>query len=324
MTPIHQVNRQTEALEDLLVNNLRHADVRRLAWSTLSSGLLNQPFIEPLLTDDERHLQALDQATRHTWLPYEVQSAWIEHLIQLDKEPSALIQYIGSSNSHRLGRYFEQLWLYFFSWHAGGRIINHNLQISTPTGKTLGELDIILSNNNHPSSKVHLELAVKFYLQCHSGLWLGPNAQDQLNLKVNHLIHHQLTLTDSKAYQQRWGIPADTRGIILSGMLCRPLSHADQDHSIPIGAYWGTKAQWDDMLTINKNLDSGIKLVLLKEKMCWLGPHLLSDIHPESIQMWSDAQECQRSEMLGFTLNTPLGDQCYPIGFCVPDQYPNG
>ena len=89
----------------------------------------------------------------------------------------------------RLGLAFEQ-WVaalldssQALKRHASNLPLRHD-------GHTLGELDLIVEDLT-TNECWHWELAVKFYLATEQG-WLGPNRQDSLARKTQHLFTQQL------------------------------------------------------------------------------------------------------------------------------------
>jgi hypothetical protein len=49
----------------------------------------------------------------------------------------------------------------------------------------------------------HLEVAVKFYL-LKDGRWYGPNAKDRLDLKLRHMLDHQLPMSQSNLFKSSY------------------------------------------------------------------------------------------------------------------------
>jgi uncharacterized protein len=69
-------------------------------------------------------------------------------------------------------------------------------------GRTVGSIDFILENKLHSQSE-HWEVAIKFYL-LHQGAWYGPNAQDRLDIKLNRMLTHQLTLSQRSSFRHAY------------------------------------------------------------------------------------------------------------------------
>lgn len=194
-----------------LPRQLRHPLVRDLAWTLLSPALL---------------AQADGQALRH---PLRA-SGWASHperlatwLRQLDEQPRMLLASLPAAPGNRLGRYYEQLWQFALQQAPGIRLLAANLAVCEH-GRTLGEMDLLLEDDE---GFQHIELAVKFYLgpPDADGLsprhWLGPGRHDRLDLKLEHLLSHQLPLARHPAAHP----------------LLRQLSHAPLHSSLWLGGY---------------------------------------------------------------------------------------
>jgi hypothetical protein len=151
----------------------RHPQVRDLAWAGFSPPLL--------LNSDLRG------AGLH-WT-----HAWEQRLIDLDRDPAPLLDFIGDACSGRLGIYYERLWHYLLQEDENCDPVVHNLPVRAE-GRTVGEFDCLyycLKRRQH----VHLELAVKLYLGVpERDYWLGPGCKDRLDLKLDHLLGKQIQL----------------------------------------------------------------------------------------------------------------------------------
>ena len=159
--------------------------VRDLAWACFS---------QPMLRSDRLHSggEPLGNCTlqltaqRRTWLD------------ALDECPEDLLQHLGQPAPARLGLYFERLWHFFLEADEDTELVAHNLPVRAE-GHTVGEFDCIYYCRKR-KRHVHLELAVKFYLQRPGSdghdwaHWLGPNREDRLDRKLTRLLQHQLQL----------------------------------------------------------------------------------------------------------------------------------
>ncbi len=211
----------------------RHPLVRDLAWCCFSPSLLQQ--LPAAATADAGRLDIqlyqplFDQQAYH----------WLQ---QLDADPATLTQHMASQKSHFLGARFEQFWRFYWQCFPGRQLLAHNLQVNqiNAAGKqqTLGEFDFIvrqqsasLPTNEQTAETLHMETAVKFYLGTNlpqsavnakqqpqqsankqaSGStdysdwsqWIGPNAIDRLDLKLNRLLEHQLPLGRNATARQQ-------------------------------------------------------------------------------------------------------------------------
>ena len=95
----------------------------------------------------------------------------------------------------RLGQYAEALLLFFFSNSTSYKTISNNLQLINEK-ITVGEIDFLLEEFSS-EQKIHLELAIKFYLKIKVNeevQWIGPSSKDRLLRKKDKLLNHQLQL----------------------------------------------------------------------------------------------------------------------------------
>ncbi len=167
-----------------LPRQLRHPEVRDLAWVMLAPPMLAQtpwPQRHPLAGSD--WVQA----------PHQLE-AWLR---QLDQDSSALQQWLSLARTRRLGLYYERLWQFAVQQAPGVELLAANLPIRR-AGHTLGELDMLLRDRDGVH---HLELAIKLYLGPQDGngqdatQWLGPGCHDRLDRKLAHLAEHQLPIS---------------------------------------------------------------------------------------------------------------------------------
>ena len=105
----------------------------------------------------------------------------------------------------RLGIYFETLLEFWLLRSEQFAILASHRHVSTrdanaPHSRTLGEVDWILCNRLADIRRnEHWECALKFYLISQDGTdpehLVGPDRQDTLARKLNHMIDHQLKVT---------------------------------------------------------------------------------------------------------------------------------
>lgn len=180
--------------------------MRDLAFSLYSESLLHA------IADSPATPYSLDfDASARAWLT------------ELDKEPTALLAHLAQRTSTRLGLYFEALWSFYWRYVSSHRLLAHNLQLNRQ-GKTLGALDFVIERSD--GALVHIEAAAKFYLanrerpdqtdirspwQSAYYDWIGPNANDRLAWKLEHMSRHQLPLSTTPealtALQEKLGKP---------------------------------------------------------------------------------------------------------------------
>ncbi|UVE16469.1 DUF1853 family protein [Pseudomonas sp. LS44] len=168
-----------------LPRQLRQPHVRDLAWVLIAPPLLNGspwPQRHPLSASPWMHSPNLLEN-------------WLRQL-ELDSRP--LEDWLSQHSIRRLGLYYERLWQFALAAAPGVELLATNLPIRQLGGHTLGELDLLLRDDQGVH---HLELAIKLYLgpQDADGSdparWLGPGSHDRLDLKLNHLNYHQLPLS---------------------------------------------------------------------------------------------------------------------------------
>lgn len=148
----------------------------------------------------------------------------------IDHSEAELLATLGSSSDEpiplqsdfrRLGFYAEALYRYYLQHISPAALIAHNVQIQHQgSGKTKGELDFLIATNE---GLKHLEMAVKFYLwDSHRKQFIGPNAKDRLDKKLEHLSAHQLPLSQSleaKRWLSTQGWQGAASSLLLKGVL---------------------------------------------------------------------------------------------------------
>ncbi|MFM2484091.1 DUF1853 family protein [Celerinatantimonas yamalensis] len=95
----------------------------------------------------------------------------------------------------RLGIWYEHLWLAIVDSHPNWQLIASNYPIQEGK-KTQGAIDLLIADHQKQQI-IHLELAVKFYMQFYqSGWqgWFGPNPTDQFSKKLAWMLTHQLPI----------------------------------------------------------------------------------------------------------------------------------
>lgn len=266
-----------------LPRQLRHPQVRDLAWAVLSPPLLRDP------PGPQRHPLA---ASGWADQPHQL-SAWLQ---ALDADAQPLHGWLARSTSRRLGLYYESLWQFALQQAPGIELLAANLPIREG-GHTLGELDILLRDREGVH---HLELAIKLYLGPTSGdghdpaLWLGPGCHDRLDIKLAHLVGHQLPISarpQSREALGALGVSTAQAHLWLGGYLFYPASgHA----ASPAGANPAhLRGQWlhrRDWLAYRSQLTGGRWQPLPRHD--WLAPARIADHDswpPSHLDRWLDA-----------------------------------
>ncbi|MFD1698745.1 DUF1853 family protein [Halopseudomonas phragmitis] len=172
-----------------MIEQLRHPVVRDLAWVALSAPLLG-PGALPLRDPLDGSIWRSEPMRLH------------QALVQLERQPQRLDDVFANARDRRLGSYYERLWHMLLELAPDVRLLGHNITLHRQ-GRTLGELDLLLETPN--GEVLHLELAIKFFLGYPQGVdtslssspasaWWGPDPQDRLDRKLNHMLTHQLPL----------------------------------------------------------------------------------------------------------------------------------
>ena len=275
-----KINSNIESLEQLnqqIAHLFHHRPVRDLAWALLSPAF----FIE-LPDIGNECLSAI-------WQDDEL----IPWLYELDTNIEPLLTHLKDQRATRLGIYFEQLLSFYFSHYPRFALLAKNLQANSDKRtdkRTIGEYDFIIWDKKD-QQHYHVEVAIKFYIGASSSMtptvlniskntpiynwhyWIGPNKKDSLGIKLNHLLHHQLQLSQTdagKAALATIGLTADQLKpkLLLTGRLYlpHPLTETHQEKTInlpdfgqyktPFRQYWYAKKTLIDSLNSTDNRDS--------------------------------------------------------------------
>jgi len=242
-------------------------EVRDLAWACFSPAMLHA---ELLARGDQAVVDCAPTLTPARRL-------WLE---QLDRDATRLHEHLSRQRSHRLGVYFEHLWHFFLDQDPATELVAHNLPVHDG-GRTLGEFDCIYRCHER-QRYIHLELAVKFFLgygadssgqaasQWHE--WLGPNSRDRLDLKVGHLMQHQVQLGEHPRAREllaSLGIPALHKELAIKGYLFQPITS-----TLPPPVAFNSQSRMQQWLSVDQlehyltGLESRHYLVLPRKR--WL------------------------------------------------------
>lgn len=237
----------TQACLIYLMSELRQSAVRDLAWALLSPPLLSD------MPATQRHPL---QTSR--WLQHDTELAdWLQ---ALDADNTVLEAHLQQSSVRRLGLYYERLWQFALQAAPDVEVLSANLPIRQQ-GHTLGELDLLLRDNEGVH---HLELAVKFYLArrdsdgtAHND-WLGPGSHDRLDIKLDHLISHQLPMSstpEAQASIAHLQIAQPKAALWLSGYLFtpwdQPTANPHGHNPLHLKGRWLYQRDWNDFIERN-------------------------------------------------------------------------
>ncbi|MEF1256152.1 MULTISPECIES: DUF1853 family protein [unclassified Vibrio] len=173
----------------------------------------------------------------------------LEHLIPPPLEAS---EYRGNP---RLGFLYQYLCTELLKHSGHYQLEAEEIQVNQPSGQTLGAIDLILSNTIEQRLE-HWEVAIKFYL-LHQGTWYGPNAHDQLDIKLNRMLSHQLKMSARPEFLTQYPQYEDlSEHLLLQGRLyINPFSPEEVpqqclgyrlNHS-QISGYWCYQSQWEQI-----------------------------------------------------------------------------
>jgi hypothetical protein len=123
---------------------------------------------------------------------------WLEQQL---RDPQSLKEWLAPQPSSRLGFYFEQLFTFWLSHMENIRAVSQHRPVMLD-GRTVGELDVLCLDQDS-GQVLHFELAIKFYLQTAKGHlefcdFVGPRAQDRLDVKLERLFQKQLRLLETE------------------------------------------------------------------------------------------------------------------------------
>ena len=191
-------------------------------------------------------------------------------LIQLDKNPQPLIDYLNALKTVRLGLRFEAFIAYWLMISPNYKILSRNIQI-IENGLTLGEADFIIEELS-TQKIIHLEVAVKFYLGTppyeNAYRWFGTNIKDQLAKKLNHLKQHQTQL--SQKYRKHFQYEINEQHCFVKGRLFYPVGIDEPPNGTAVNHLRG---RWGYSKS-DKNSDYLIPI----SKLDWLAELSHSDI----------------------------------------------
>lgn len=167
----------------------------RFPWQDLHALIM-----DPLLLD-ESYPPFAGRVVSTEWF-HAMQLRSQDWLDGLKQNPEPLKSWLAPQPSSRLGFYFEQLFAFWLSQLENITAVSRHRPV-TRDGRTVGELDI-LCLDQESGQALHFELAIKYYLQT---AWdrfelcdfVGPGAQDRLDLKLTKLFQKQLRILETEA-----------------------------------------------------------------------------------------------------------------------------
>jgi hypothetical protein len=293
--------------------------VRDLAWLLFSAPLLRaQPPAGELADVFET---AREEAATLAWLR------------ELDRDPAALHRAIAATRIVRLGRYAECLLGFFLQQGPACRLVAANVALRL-AGRTIGECDFLVETAS--GRRLHWELAVKCYLHAGGARaeladYVGPNLQDRFDLKLAHLLGHQLPLSAREEFaalghRGPWRPQMFVKGWLFYRRGENPPAAASIDPRHHRG-FWVTRSDWS---VLHASRDGARWAVL--PRLAWLAPR------PAVAEQAASAAGLTTAEALTERLAQPTGpvmiaafgrDPAAPErwceterGFVVPDEWP--
>lgn len=285
----------------------KHKTVRDLAWCLYSEPIVNNA----IATEDFMFKQ--------DYICFE------KHLIELDKNPTPLIDFLENKNTHRLGHYFEHLVFYWLAVSSRYKLIENNIPVRTEKGISKGEVDLIVYDKKEGLHE-HWELAVKFFLAYQNAtqgsIYIGPNANDFLHLKLQKLQNHQceiLKTPEGKRILNRLNIKTVKTKLFIKGIL---FYHPKQAFIIPKNIHSLHQQSWWIYLREANDFFKEKHQFRLLHKKHWLStPNVSNETMSKEeccIQMQEEFKSSPRSLYLAIFKNETL----ISIGFVVHDAWP--
>lgn len=327
------------------LHQLKHQSLRDLAWCCLSA-----PMMQALPNTLNTQIFPLPQSA-----PTINSDALWRWLIALDNDPSELEAHLAQRKSTRLGIYYEALWHFYFSHHPDWQLLHYNLQIDNQ-GSTLGSLDFLC---HHGDDYFHIETAVKFYL-CNTdepkqasewNRWIGPGSNDRLDIKLAHLINHQLPMHQFAGTRQilqarypevaQWQSALCLQGYLFSPATISPAPFSQdsmhlnpaQSHSNHGRGYWWHSADFVSFLHRPDSFEPDDIRWIILERQRWLSPaHSENPAERFTTREFaryvdSRLQEIKRPLLIAAVKNIGVGKKMIwgevLRGFVVPNHWPD-
>lgn len=328
-----------------LLDSLHDSAVRDLAWLLLSADLLRpQPPLGVLANPFETQHEA---------------RATVDWLRALDAAPEPLHHDLAATRITRLGRYAERLLGWFLQHGPAARLVAAGVPLRR-AGVTLGECDFLVQTQR--GARLHWELAVKCYL--HAGEereqsfaplsgqssaqlstpaskpsstpspaqlshYVGPNLKDRFDLKLAHLLNHQLPLSAreefaSVGYAGPWTPQMFIKGWLFYRRGETPLEPAELNPAHARG-WWVTRSDWPAFVA------AGTEKWRTLPRLEWLAPRRHAPHEAQAAGLiFADAPTLavQTSHQPGPAMVAAFAEDSAgnlierSRGFIVPDEWP--
>lgn len=280
----------------------QHAIVHDLAWVMQSPAIvdvaqylalvpqLNLPVTHVSIVTDEYCLALTQQ-----------HQVWLQ---RLDQDPLHLQQWLVERSSHRLGYYFETLVEYWLHHLYQDGFVTTHVQVQRDK-QTLGEFDFLFAAAQAERLQ-HWEVAIKFYLYhpSASGVerWYGPLTRDRLDLKLAHLLQHQIALSqcpEGRSKLAQLGYHTTESSIFLKGYLFYP-SRSDWQfapHHNPGVAAGHLRGWWSPIEPFNVPQQSADSHWAVIPRLRWLSPLILAEAEIDTLIARADLWQYCRAHM---------------------------
>lgn len=226
---------------------------------------------------------------------YAMSNQWLQQFAKNAIIPTDIL-YNGNT---RLGFYYQWLWQQLIIHHPDYSLIGEEIQLQWQQ-QTVGAIDFLVHNRRSDEIE-HWEVAIKFYLSFQHQ-WPGPNANDNLDKKINRMIDHQLQLTDHPAFKHLNDHYPSQRRLIMQGRLFNAWPNSQSGSDMPINPT-GFKGHW-----CYCSQATALELKVL-EKRQWIAPPLFSQL----ITFLNIAE---------IKVPTQALDSNNQVWFIVPDHWP--
>lgn len=293
--------------------------VRDLAWLLLSPPLVRA---QPPAGDLADPFETPDEA-----------AATVGWLLALDRDAGPLRQAIASTPIMRLGRYAECLLGFFLQYGPAARLVAANVALRL-AGRTIGECDFLVETAS--GRRLHWELAVKCYL--HAGGeraeladYVGPNLQDRFDLKLAHLLDHQLRLSARDEFATLghagpWQAQMFVKGWLFYRWRDAPPTPLAVDAAHHRG-FWVTRSEWAAFCAIRPGARWGVL-----PRLAWLAPRpAIASADIDAVGLLEPgalaerlAQQSGPTMVVAFEQKAPVQGPWHEAarGFVVPDAWP--
>lgn len=197
----------------------------------------------------------------------------------LDEDPSLLKSFLQGKPNHILGRYFENLVLFWLQNSPFYEVLISQEQIING-GVTTSEIDFIV-RSLEDDYIYHIECAFKVYMRFDEDKWIGPNAKDSLEKKMRTAFDKQqvaLFSEDGLKQLEHVGIenPDEVKFMLfLKAYFFEPLTNNQKDSE-----------EWCHLQQLD-SFDGKQSIWVILPKPYWMTPVILSP-NELSVMSWNE------------------------------------